>query len=308
MYFITLCSPQSDTSFIISQRNNKDSLSSFFFFFLTSMDIANNSVALLSLVFEGLQNIQLARRFEHDFAVYRIRLDVIQMRLSRWGEAAALINSNGSPQLKLTDDSNGIKRSADEEKQIYSILESIDDTIVKAQRNAKGIKDKITSRNTAVVDMAPGDGQVLHPDTCMPRDLKKIRTKLYEILQRRKMQAVKTIDSAKWAFYKQEQCDKFIQDMSSLIDDLEKLTPEEKLRELSNQELSGLSKSNLEDLQDIVKECDPWIQGAIEEELEHAPGSGGYNITLSKNDNNSGILTGINHGQATTTTNYYGRS
>lgn len=270
------------------------------------MDIANSSVALLGLVFEGLQSIQLARRFENDFAVYQIRLDVIQMRLSRWAEAAALINSNGSP--KLVDGNNGIRRNDDQEKQIHSILESIDDTIVKAQRTATGIKDKITSGNTAVVDMAPGDDQVLCPDTSMPRDLKKIRSKLYETLRRRKTQAAKTIDSAKWVFYKQEQCDKFIQDMSSLIDDLEKLTPEEKLRELSNQELSGISKSNLEDLQDIAKECDPWIEGAIEEELKHVPGSGGYTITLSKNDNNSGIITGINNGQATTSTHHYGRS
>ncbi|KAL7928798.1 hypothetical protein V8C35DRAFT_284886 [Trichoderma chlorosporum] len=73
--------------------------------------------------------------------------------------------------------------------------------------------------------------------------------------------------------------------MSTLLTSLEDLLPEDQkqqLRDPSNEECKGMNKPNLEDLKEIVEDCDPWLDDAVDEMLKFASSAGGtyYNYQL----------------------------
>src|SRR5690349_3047912 len=51
------------------------------------MESISSITSLLSTILQAFEYIQLARAFDSDFKLYQTRLVVIQLRLSRWGEA-----------------------------------------------------------------------------------------------------------------------------------------------------------------------------------------------------------------------------
>ncbi|KAI1377245.1 prion-inhibition and propagation-domain-containing protein [Hypoxylon crocopeplum] len=268
------------------------------------MDVASTAITLLRFAINCFDNIQLAREFEDEFATYQLKLDILQLRLSRWGEVAR-VTTNSNSQTTEKDASGGKDGDgAEPSKNVEDILGAIQDTLTKAQRDAKKTKSKLSL----------GGDRALDPELCMPNDLKKIRARLRECLRRRRVQVAKTVDSLKWVFYKRDHFQKFVTDMSALIQELENLLSEdarEKLRELSNEECKGISKPNLEELKDIAQECDPWLEDAVDEKLENAPGAGTY-ITQSYNTGmvtgiHKGDVNGVSNGNNNKTSNFWGR-
>ncbi|KAF2136438.1 uncharacterized protein K452DRAFT_292415 [Aplosporella prunicola CBS 121167] len=273
------------------------------------MEIASGAIGIFNFAIDCIGRIQLARDFEDDFATYQLKLDLLQIRLSRWGEVAGINNnqiSRPAPQPSSNkangDDSKGTDASP--AKKAEEIIGCIEDVVYRAQRDAKKTKAKL----------AACSDQTLDPESYVPNDLKKIRAKLRECLRRRRAQVMKTASSIKWAFYDKNHLEKFINNISALVTELENLFPEEvqqKLRELSKEECKGISRSNLEELKEIVHECDPWLDGAVDEELKHALGGGTY-ITQSHNTGmvtgmHYGDINGVSNGNGNKTKNYWGR-
>ncbi|KAI2625451.1 prion-inhibition and propagation-domain-containing protein [Hypomontagnella submonticulosa] len=249
------------------------------------MDVVSSTCSLLYVIIDCFNRIQLAREFEDDFAAYQLKLDILQMRLSRWGEVAKTSN-------------------ADLIKEAAVILSKIEDTLGAAQRKATKTKATLAASNKETLD----------PESNVPNHLKKIRMVFRQCLHKRTAQAGKVVASMKWAFYQKAQFDKFIADMSALVKDLEDLFPEDlqqKLRELSNEECGTFSKPNLEELMEFAEGCDPWLESAVDERLRNLAGAGTY-ITQS---HNTGMVTGIHHGDVNgvsngnnnKTRNYWGR-
>ncbi|KAL6878571.1 prion-inhibition and propagation domain-containing protein [Trichoderma novae-zelandiae] len=264
------------------------------------MDTASSAVGLLQFVLNCFSQIQLAREFESEFEIYQLKLDLIQLRLSRWGEVAKLIsNTNsgaweGRPTPSQPQPNDG---PADPENPTgdpaISILIEIRATVTQAQRCAKKNKG-------STVD------QPLDPDASIAADLRGVHTRIKGFINRRTSQTTKAVDSMKWAFYKRDHFDRFIADVSYLTESLESLISEEdkaKLRELSSEECKGINKPNLEELKDIAQGCDPMMEDAADEALKNARGGGTY-FTQS---HNTGIVTGVNHGKITGT-HYWGKS
>ncbi|RFU75822.1 small s [Trichoderma arundinaceum] len=261
------------------------------------MDGAGNAISIFNFIIESFGFIQLARDFENEFERYQLKLDVIQLRISRWGEASGLIhdNSNESSAPQHVDSGASKRSTADgtsgaenipKEKMVEEILVTIRDTLVRAQRNATRMKTGLTTNNS----------QPLDPNLHIPSDLKRMRTRILGILDKRRIQKNQVVDSVKWAFYKRDQFERFIADVSSLTDELEKLAPPgspERLHNISNEECKGLNKPNLEELKEIAEGCDPWLEGAVEKALTQRQGSDSYTITQSYN---TGMVTGVHHG------------
>ncbi|KAK7632915.1 hypothetical protein BKA81DRAFT_347764 [Phyllosticta paracitricarpa] len=142
--------------------------------------------------------------------------------------------------------------------------------------------------------MKGGDSH-LDPNA-IPRDLQKIRSKLHQSVQKRNIEAVKAYDGLKWAFYKKEQLEEFIKDISEHVAQLETIFPPEehkKLVALSTEECKDMGKTNLKSLKNFVQDIDPWLQKAVQNELEKKSGGESYTITMS---HVTGIATGIHHG------------
>ncbi|KAI9932531.1 hypothetical protein ASPWEDRAFT_33430 [Aspergillus wentii DTO 134E9] len=235
------------------------------------------ALSLFQFSIETLGRIQLAREFQDDFDTHQLKLDIIQLRLSRWGELAG-ISTVDNAQKNANESQHQATLTA-----VKTILGEIQDCLVKARREAEKLRKKLDLHGAEALD----------PESCLPIDLKKIRTRFMESLRKRKVQAVKVGESIKWVFYKKEHFDKFVANISELLDGLEKTIPEEdreKLRQLSDEECKGISKSNMEELKDIVEGCDPWLESSVDEKL--ASGAG----TVINQSHNTGSTVGIHHG------------
>ncbi|KAL6834610.1 prion-inhibition and propagation domain-containing protein [Trichoderma camerunense] len=280
------------------------------------MDPVGNTIGLLRFVLNSFSQIQLAREFESEFERYQLKLDLIQLRLSRWGEvnnnkniARKRIpvpsgrsgnpgNPTGNPTTQdLATPINGAEGLENPTGDpTTGILLEIQDTVAKAQRDARKIKNGTSS------------DQLLDADACIPADLRGLHNRFKGLIGRRTSQTVKVVDGLKWAFYKRDHFDRFISDISSLTDNLEGLLPEgdkQKLWELSSDECKGINKPNLEELKDIAQDCDPIIENASGEALSNARG-GANHVTQT---HNIGSVLGVNNGNFNVSgTHHWGRS
>ncbi|KAL6700443.1 prion-inhibition and propagation domain-containing protein [Trichoderma pleuroticola] len=261
------------------------------------MDSASNAIGILQFVLSCFSQIQLAREFENEFEVYQLKLDLIQLRLSRWGEVAKLNNYSTVTREGQPTSNDGYETPGSPAGDpVITVLLEIRATVTKAQRDAKKNKN-----NTAV-------DQPLDADACIPADLRGVHNRLKGFLSRRTSQTTKVVDSLKWAFYKRDHFDRFITDIASLTDTLESLLTEgdkQKLLELSNDECKGINKPNLEELKDIAQDCDPSIEKAADEALKNARGGVNY-VTQS---HNTGNVMGVNNGMYNVSgTHYWGRN
>ncbi|KAI9896269.1 hypothetical protein N3K66_008441 [Trichothecium roseum] len=262
------------------------------------MDGLTTAVSLFQFAMETLSRIQLARDFEQQFETYQLKLDIIQLRLSRWGQVA---------DLAALDKAEGARGPGDGEDggpTTMSVLQDI-------WRLLKSTGRRATSESNKQNGGDDHQGNVLDPEVCMPSDLQMLRARFTGFCRRRRVQAQKGVDALRWVFYKKEQFSDFVGDISDLVDQLEQLLSDEgreKLNELSQDECKGMSKASLKDLRDIVEGCDPWLSKSIETSLEsrrsgtsiHQSHNRGYTVGIHKGDN-KGCLWGPNKGQISQT-------
>ncbi|PNP44753.1 hypothetical protein TGAMA5MH_03562 [Trichoderma gamsii] len=262
------------------------------------MDASTNALAIFHFILDSFSLIQLAREFEDEFERYQIKLDIIQLRISRWGQVSGFLNDYdnnstvpGSVDSGANKPSPAYDTGSMEDPTQYLAKETliaIRDTVVKAKRDATRMRTELT----------PNISQPLETETLMPPDLKGMRNRMMRILHERRVQKNKVIVGIKWAFYKREHFNTFIADVSSLTDELEKYAPAdstERLQNISSEECKGLNKPNLEELRDTAEGCDPWLENAVEKALTLRRSAATYIIMQLYN---TGMVTGV----------YYGRS
>ncbi|KAK7744366.1 hypothetical protein SLS62_010221 [Diatrype stigma] len=244
----------------------------------------NTAIGLFQFSVQTLGRIQLARELRDDFETHQLKLDIIQLRLSRWGE---VINFES---IDVTDGNAPEVQPFDEEHDegppsVVRVLSELQHRLYRAQREARKFEK----------DAGLKVPQGLNPEACMPMDLKKLRNRIKLSLSKRKAEASGAFESIKWVFYKKEHFDKFIASISELINDLEKFIAEDtrgRLRKLSDEECKGIGKSYLEELKDIIEGCDPWLESSVDQRLG-ADGSG----TVINQSHNTGHTVGVHKGE-----------
>ncbi|PKK54240.1 hypothetical protein CI102_588 [Trichoderma harzianum] len=155
------------------------------------MDAVRGTASIFHLLQQCLSHIKQVRRFETEFRIYELHL---QMHLSRCATIARIIHDTNRVDDFLSMNATGdtISVSRDREPTAAEILSAIQDALRIAQREAAQIRADCSTqaRMTGFVD-------------------------------KRKAQATKTIGVVKWAFYKRDDCNKFIEEISSIILHLE---------------------------------------------------------------------------------------
>jgi hypothetical protein len=251
------------------------------------------ALELFRFVLDTLGRIQLARNFEDDYDACQLKLDILQLRLSRWREVVDL-SSDDEP--KVNNDGKTQARS------IKEVLGEIQDCLNRSKRKSKGDKDGLTKENQ----------EALEPESTLPSDIKSIRRRLMQCIRKRQSQASNAIEGLKWVFYKKEAFDQFIENMTTLLDELEKVAPgddHEQLYKLSEEECSDITKMNLLTLKESIEGCDPWLSESVDKKLQGTqPGT--QNIYQSGNrgftvGNHNGDNKGFTVGQGNTLTNHF---
>ncbi|KAB2569789.1 Heterokaryon incompatibility protein S [Lasiodiplodia theobromae] len=283
-------------------------------------------VTLLDTALACFEGVQIARSLDKDLNSHRIKLDIIQLRLSRWGEAAGLYPSSGSASdssttdLTKADGQSGatndrkLLRITDEDKAKH-ILEDIAAEFVVAQKEAAKMQPQQPQEDG-------GDGMI-DPAKDLDSPTRTLRANLRAVLKRRWVKLVDVTHSVQWAFYKKQQFDAFVTEISGHISSLESLFPaadeaeraakERRLHELGAAECADIRKVYLKVLGAVTKEdeCDPYLNAAVDEALKpRETAKGGTTINMRNDGYNYGQQIGQNlapqEGFNIGTTNHYG--
>ncbi|CAG8954582.1 hypothetical protein HYFRA_00004499 [Hymenoscyphus fraxineus] len=183
--------------------------------------------------------IQLGRRFAQDYGACQLKLDILSLRLSRWGLAVGLSdnsNENGRVQPKVTATEQELQRLAD-------VLEELYEDLREASKKSERFRTK-TERN-ATTENSNQCLQVLDPEKELRNDYRLLHVSTTNIVARRKRNDLKSgfWNNTKWALYEKKAFDHLVDNITGHIDTLENVFPavNEALAETSKAELSGIT-------------------------------------------------------------------
>ncbi|KAF4536423.1 Small secreted protein [Lasiodiplodia theobromae] len=264
-------------------------------------DIISATTTLLDAALACFERVQIARSFDQDFNSHRIKLDIIQLRLSRWGEAAGLYTSSTA-----SGDSTALTKASGNGQSEAPPLRIADHEAARDLLQAIADQFAVAQEQAASIQPAPKDGGMIDPANDLSSPTRTLRTKLRAALGRRRAAVVKATHSVQWAFYKKQQFDDFVAEISENISSLEELFPaadegekaatERRLCELGASDCAGINKVYLKVLGAVTKDegCDPYLDAAVVEALKpRESAQGGTNITMG----NTGTINGQQIGQ-----------
>lgn len=276
-------------------------------------------VTLLDTALGCFERVQIARSFDDDLDNHRIKLDIIQLRLSRWGEAVGLCSSSdsGSSSTALTTSAGGGEGTTNKQSTTPLLAPEELET---AQDLLEAISSQFTRAEKKAASMQPQLQQdSIDPENDLSSPTRKLRTGLRAALSRRWAKLVDATHSVQWAFYKKQQFDEFVTNLSANISDLEALFPtkeeaEKRLCDLGASDCVGINKVHLRMLRDVTKEegCDPYLNAAVVEALKPQNATkSGTTINMSNEGHNYGQqigqMSGTQKGFSFGTTNNFGK-
>ena len=213
------------------------------------------TVGVLSLV-SVFQNaitcfirVKMAKSFGPDLQLYMVRLEVLHLRLTRWGEAVGLN-----------------KKAADTAKPNTEPLTSDEATVAKSLIE---IEKRFEDAVRVIEDLEIGD-DIASASLADLGDKKSLVHGLREMsIKRRPRKSVTT--KAKWVIYQKDKLSSLIDDLSNLLNDLDHALPTDTavLTPLCNNEASQLLTSEQLDqaavtlLEDVATKLDEKLAEAI---------------------------------------------
>lgn len=165
--------------------------------------------ALFNNCVDCFEYVQLGRNFGRDYERCRLKLDIAQTRLSRWGLAVA-INEDSRYVTALPADAPM--------RQLKSILEEIELLFQSVQK---------TSNRYALT--AGPDDLVVGQDGDMQAIFQRLHGRLRETVRQRQKKT-SLWKKASWALYDGKNFDRLIEQVTGFVDDLEKIWPVEAVR------------------------------------------------------------------------------
>ena len=271
---------------------------------MDALGAVSNITSLITTILQGVEYIQLARTFDDDLKVHQLRLDLIRLRLSRWGQATGVLKAEeeGGEHQKTQDKSFDIEDNADA---IEDLLSTIKDVLEKAKN------ESIKMESTAAREMANPD---FSPDTELsPPRFKRLQLKIRRIVTQRYHRAGDHWKGAKWILYKKDQCEALTTRLTELLDELDKVavTSEEKLGKLGREECDGIGDS-LKTLLEVAGQVDPLLVICATQKVEGERVVRGVSVSAGVNNGvqmgvNYGAFKGISFGTGNSITNQWGR-
>ncbi|EOO01594.1 putative a chain of the het-s n-terminal domain protein [Phaeoacremonium minimum UCRPA7] len=209
--------------------------------------------ALLSNCVDCFEYIQLGRHFGHDFERCQLRLDVARVRLSRWGEATDMTTNSRSATQTTGERSTEMAKM---------ILEEIVRLFQSAYRTSKRYEINANQQ-----DLIPFRDEDLGP---IARTLHSRFTDLASRRQERTSIIKKTV----WVLHDGKTLERFISQITDLIDDLYELFPiidiSTRLAEIEVGEIND--GPTLEALLDAAEGIDPSLSDAASRKMDTIAG------------------------------------
>ncbi|KAL7904814.1 prion-inhibition and propagation domain-containing protein [Trichoderma velutinum] len=205
--------------------------------------------ALFNNCVETFEYIQLGRHFGEDYQRYQLKLDVAQTRLGRWGEAVG-VNSD----IRFASASPGDKAVKD----VLGILEDIADCFEAARKKSRRYAQRADKKELMV-----------HDNNDMNFLFQRLHKRSKDIARRRQ-KGISIVKKAAWALYDKKSLENLVNQISSWVDELEKLFPIEatyqKSIEIEIEEVND--ELSLKALKDVARDIDPALEQAVERKVD----------------------------------------
>ncbi|UKZ92288.1 uncharacterized protein TrAFT101_007248 [Trichoderma asperellum] len=176
------------------------------------MEAVGNTANIPHVLFHLLVHAQRAREFEDEFERHQLRLDILQVRLSRQIETLSTLGN-------AAEGNNGTTIQ-DNERSLAEILAAVQQTLFKAQRDATKMRAELAASTTAsssgAADAGSGGGDP-------PLGEQPARLRALAFLEKRRLQTAKAIGIMQWVIYKRDRFNRSIADIAALVADVETL-------------------------------------------------------------------------------------
>ena len=212
-------------------------------FALSVVSVAN----LFQTAVDCFEYVQLGKAFSSDLQTCYLRLDSIQLRLSRWGEAVGLgvetVNSESLDNTSL---------SGENVKRAEQLLGHIINLFHQAEEASRKFEISHSVNDASIADEN------------LPASAASLRQRIRDICRRRQ-RATSKAKKAKWALYEREHLNNLINDVQTLVSDLVDLYPAEAAqRQLCDREAEEIqNEETLPALKAIAAEQDKLLDQAI---------------------------------------------
>jgi len=210
------------------------------------------SVALASLFttcIDCFEYVQLGRQFGKNYQRSLLKLDIVELRLSRWADAV-----NESQQHY-----NVAIGSANEAQKVQEILGEIIELFANAEKVSAKYKMKAK----------PGDLVAYNVNADLEPDLRSMHNKMRELaIKRQKRNSF--AQKAAWALYEEKHFHRLIEDVTALVDGLVELFPATRgrLQQLSLEEAQEMEEEpSLGVLEEAAEDIDPLLQTSVQQVL-----------------------------------------
>ncbi|EXA28450.1 hypothetical protein FOVG_19946 [Fusarium oxysporum f. sp. pisi HDV247] len=209
--------------------------------------------ALFNNCVNTFEYIQLSRHFGEDYQRCQLRLDIAETRLGRWGEAVGINNDVRFASATPTD--KAVKGA-------QGILEDIVDCFEAAQKKSRRYAGRADKQELVVYD-----------NNDMNPIFQRLHKRSRDITHRRQ-KGTSIVKKAAWALYDGKSLEKIVDQITSWVDELEKLFPVEtvhqKLVEIEIEEVGD--ELSLKTLQDAARGIDPTLEDAVRYKVDAIEG------------------------------------
>ena len=193
--------------------------------------------------------VQAGRKFGEDVSTCFIKLDAHQLRLSRWGEAVGLSNIQDTATL------NQVFEATRDQRRAEMLLGQVLHLFENAEKTSKALQGP----------------ESIARDTLFAPDSTDSLSRSMKALAVERQNTAKFKTKAKWALYKKDQFTELIDDLGSLVKDLEQLFPATlaKRQRLAEEEVAQIAttpedRTRLADIASSPEVGDALLQEAIQ--------------------------------------------
>jgi len=204
--------------------------------------------ALFKNCVDCFEYIQLGRNFGQEYEKCQLKLDIVRLRLGRWGEAVNIDDARFATDTP-TDQTAELAKSILE--QIFILFQSAQKTSKRYEATAKS------------------DTLVLLEDHNMASLARRLHNRLQDLGHQRQGQT-SLVRKASWALYDGKKFEKLIDDIKDFIDDLENLIPVEAVcRGLAELEIEEVDdEPTLQLLGDVAGGIDMALLKAVKDKVD----------------------------------------
>ena len=227
---------------------------------------AASLLSLFTPCMDAFECIQFGRNFGRDYETCQLRLDIIRLRLLRWGVSLGFTGG------ETEQASQQIHVSARDQRLVKLILEHMTRALDEAESASQAFKTR--------AERTQSSSLVVHDPN---RDLEEDFRALHETacgMALRRQQGTSFLQKAKWALYEKQNFDDLVKELTENMNSLEGLFESnsrysERLENLRREQVSEIREgASLRLLADISRMDDPLMAQSAREALN--PGTSHY--------------------------------